>query len=133
MGELATTLGGYYAALMMTVAWFATEYIWDPVAHWVVMHRVLTRARKQLSFLKKFSKWVASAVWIYPMALWIPGAQPPLCDPPSIDLGAQCHTLFEHWAIPGILAGILSGGHFTAKITKLLFNKIVKKDSGGKG
>lgn len=128
MDELFTTLGGYYAGIMMLVAWFATEKLWDPLAHWVAMHRWFAGARKQLSWTRNILKWFASAVFIYPMAIWIPGAQPPLCDPPDIDLGPQCYTLFEHWVIPGLLAGLVSGGHFSAKFGKKLIDRAMKKE-----
>jgi hypothetical protein len=126
--ELWAEVGGKAGVLMMLAAWAFTEYLGEPLAHRIVMHRWAARVRKELSWLKKAGKWFSAAILIYPVALFMPGAQPPLCDPPDIDLGSQCYTILEQWVMPGVLGAAVSSGHFGTKFLGFLASKGFKKE-----
>lgn len=112
MDELLLELNSKNNALLMGGVWVFIEYIWTKLAHKAIMSHFLLRWRKTLRDGEAGFKKYSGLLWCS-AAVWIPGAQPILCEGDFAEGG--CQPLFARIAMGLILGGALSGGHWGGK------------------
>ena len=117
MDELILELKNYNNALVMAGAWAMIEYIWSPLAHAIVMSPAMVRWRKTMQKGSNGIKKASGLAWCS-LAVWIPGAQPALCE---ADHDGTCQTVFARVSIGIILGAALSGGHWAGKAALVRF------------
>lgn len=124
MNELLLELNNKNNALLMGGAWVMIQYIWTPLAHWVVMSQAMLKWRKRLQKGSNGIKKASGLLWCS-LAVWIPSAQPALCDGDYVE--GECQTIFARVSMGIILGGALSGGHWAGKATLMKFTGKTKK------
>ena len=126
MDELFAELANYQNAIIMALTWAIIEFT-TPLAEWVVTLPSVKTHRVLLYELQKHGKKTAATLWCS-VFVWVPYAQPVLCDGPQIE---GCQTVFNRIAIGIILGVSLSLGHWGGAIAmRRLFGreKVDKKD-----
>ena len=118
MDELLLELKNYQNALIMAGAWTLIEYIWSPLAHALVMSPAMVSWRKTLQKGSNGIKKASGLLWCS-VAVWIPGAQPVLCEGAYVE--GNCQTVFARISLGIILGGALSGGHWAGKAALVKF------------
>lgn len=119
MQELLLELTNYQNGILMMVTWAIVEMM-SPLTRMMVM-RSRGPMRLRLHQLQKHGKRVAGVIWISAL-VWIPYAQPPLCDGPPAD---GCQTPFARISLGVILGVLLSSSHWAGA-------KLLRRITGAK-
>ena len=121
MKDLVLELSNYQNAILMAVTWSIVEAM-TPLSRMIVM-AVSGPWRLRLHQFQLWGKSVAGVIWISGL-VWIPYAQPPLCEGPPAD---GCQTPFARVSLAIILGVALSGGHWAgAKLLRKFMGKTKK-------
>ena len=119
MQQLIAELTNYQNAIIMFVTWMGIE-VMSPLVRATIMHARLLPYRLKLHNAVKYGKRIAAVVWCSGI-VWIPHAQPELCQKPVVE-GVEvltpegCQSIFTRVAIGVILGGLLSSGHWAGAI-----------------
>ena len=123
MDELILELKNYNNALIMAGAWVGIEMFWTPLVHRVIMSQALLKWRKSLKDTEAWGKKVSGILWCS-AAVWIPSAQPALCE---AEHDGTCQTVFARVSLGLILGFALQGGHWAGKKGLMAFTGRGKK------
>lgn len=94
-------------ALILILSWGLVEAFAPPVEWILARQRWSIAQRSKLALAAKLGKRLAATIWCLGL-VWIPGAQPPLCDGWVV---ADCQTVIERLTVAVVLGLALSLTH----------------------